>query len=143
MNISKFKWRTIPNLLAKTFVIFHRHECYMFSKSFFVSYSENLFWIFSRFYHVIHYDYDVDVHLVPAGCSSWSMSWDPAPVSPVWSWSVDTYYKYMKTCKICLLYLKNFLFTTGDPTLNRLLICEFSKIGKNKIYNFERFKIYT
>lgn len=63
-----------------------------------VIYGKCLFWIFNRIYNVIHYNCDVDVHLVPAGCSSWSMSWDPAPDSPVWSWSVGVHkYKYMKT----------------------------------------------
>lgn len=82
-----------------------------------VIYGKCLFWIFNRIYNVIHYNCDVGVHLVPAGCSSWSMSWDPAPVSPVWSWSVGVH--STNTWRLVLSHnifvmIENLPFTTDD-----------------------------
>lgn len=104
-----------------------------------VIYGKCLFWIFNRIYNVIHYNCDVDVHLVPAGCSSWSMSWDPAPVSPVWSWSVGVHkYKYMKTRIVTQHICYDWKFTIFYRWSNFQQTFWFLSflIGQKKIHDF-------
>lgn len=100
-----------------------------------VIYGKCLFWIFNRIYNVIHYNCDVDVHLVPAGCSSWSMSWDPAPVSPVWSWSVGVY--STNTWRLVLSHnifviIKIYHLLQMIQLSTDLLIFKFFNIGQKK-----------